>query len=151
VDSAPSPDAIPEVVPVPSATTVRLIGEGLQAAKFKTRCSIREILDGVDEMLYSLGLVFDKSGVVSGSLRHPQSWVCAIAVDGTARERAEKAEFVIDLSWRSSMTTAAILIAIFLFPLGLVLAVVFSQMAQNDVKRLVDDAFRSLRHNLEEV
>jgi len=48
------------------------------------------------------------------------------------------------------MTAVAILISIFLFPIGLILALVFSQMAQNDVKRIVEDAFRSLRNNLAE-
>jgi hypothetical protein len=146
--SAQTPLALPEPIPGPAPITIRLLGQGLHANKFTTQCVPGRILDAVDEMLYSLGLDCDEGGFVSGRLLHPQAWVCTITVEGTARKRKQQAEFVIDLSWRSSMTAAAILLAIFLFPVGLILALVFSQMGQSDVKRIIDDAFRSLRNDL---
>jgi len=59
---APTTDAVPEVQPVSPATTVRLFGQGLQANRFKTKRAPRKILEAVDEMLYSLGVDFDKGG-----------------------------------------------------------------------------------------
>jgi len=137
-----------EARPLPVALTVRLLGQGVRAGKFPTSCSPREVLGAVDRMLHGLGLCVNKRGTVSGQLRHSHSALCAIPVDGTARKRGGRAEFVIDLSWHGRMTTAAILLSVFLFPVGLVLALVFTWTAQNGVQRIVDEAFGSLADDL---
>jgi hypothetical protein len=150
VSSASTADVILEVLPVPPFTTVRMFGQGVQIGKFKTRHSIRKVLGALDETLYRLGLFLDQGRFISGVLQHPQSWVCKVTVDGKAGQHRSQNEFVIDLSWGQGMTTAAILICVFLFPIGLILVLIFYQMAQTETKRIIDDAFRSLHNHLAE-
>jgi hypothetical protein len=147
--ATPLPDTMHEVVARPLAMTVRYHGYGLESGRFKTSQPIRAIVKDVDEMLFNLGLDWDHSGQFSGQLRHSYTFFCTIKVSGDARSNRDKTEFVIDLSWHSSWSVAAILIAIFLFPLGLILGLVFTSIAQTEGKRLLDDALRSLRRNLQ--
>jgi hypothetical protein len=129
-------------------TTIRLHGTGLLARKFKTRRPARKIREAVDEMLYDLGLSLDEEGYVYGSLLHAFSWACTAKFRGDVTGWQSRGDIEIDLSWHTSMTAAAILICIFLFPIGLVLMLVLQHMVQSDAKRMVDDSFRELRNHL---
>ena len=150
--AAPDSLPVPETVTVPPATVVRLVGQGLKSQKFKTRRVKEDIFDATDEMLDRLGLRISKSWVVSGTLRHSYSFVTNVVVDGSVSADSDsgESEVLIDLSWRSNITTAAILLMIFVFPLGLVLGLVIHQMAQQEISRVVEDAFRSMRAELED-
>jgi hypothetical protein len=139
---------VPEVLPVHPPTTIRLHGTGLQARKFKTHRPTRKIREGVEEMLYDLGLSLDEEDYVYGSLRHAFSWACTAKFRGEVTGWQSRGGIEIDLSWYTSMTAAAILICIFLFPIGLVLMLVLQHMVQSDAKRMVDDSFRELRSRL---
>jgi hypothetical protein len=143
---AATADVPVEVLPV-SPLTVRWRTRE-ETRKFRTSCGLRKLDREVDEMLDRLGLSLDEEGNVFGQLRHGNSFFCTASVDGLVRHEPDRQEYLIDFSWRTSMSTAAILIAIFLFPVGLILAIVFYQMGQNDVKRLFEDAFRNLRSDL---
>src|SRR5262245_42655818 len=113
----------PEKVKVPPATVVRLVGAGLRSPNFRTRQTKEGMLGDVDEMLRRRGLRSSKSGSGSGTMRHPYSFVTNIVVDGSVDADSDDgaSEVVIDLAWRGSLTTAAILLMTFVFPLGLVL------------------------------
>jgi hypothetical protein len=132
--------------PVP--LTVRLLGQDVRPGEFRTKGPPREVLRAVEEMFHGLGLGFNKRGTVSGRLRYSLSWLYAITVEGTARKRGGRAEFVIDLSWHGRLSVVAIVLAIVLFPVGLVLMLALMLTALSGVKRVVGEAFERLADDL---
>ena len=145
--AAPLDQAAEVVVPDKPPLTLRCnIGHRLE--KFRTRLGPKAVHRAVDDLLYRLGLSWDREGEVHGSVRHSYTFFCASKAKGYARIYPSRDEFILDISVSNSMPVVPILLAIFLFPVGLVLALVFYFLGKEDADRLLEQGARDLRDDL---
>ena len=85
---------------------------------------------------------------ISGDLPSP-SFVCYVPIRGTISKNGERREVIVDLSWNCEISwLSCILFFVFTIGFGLIVLLIMLSMAKKEVQRRINEASRSLEHNL---
>ena len=111
----------------------------------ETPAPIQTTLNVIGHVLEDYGLDRDADGFF-GQLRGYNNffWQAKVSMDVDVRGEEVFLQPTIRLSWQ----TAAILIAIFLFPVGLILPLVLQDQAKQEAERVLEDCFEDITFEL---
>ncbi len=123
---------------------------GRETARFQTRLPFAQLLDEVESALRDLGRIdVHDSGDVSGTITRGSSFACDIHLDGWVEKRKGQDEYKVTLEYSISPSVVIILLAVFLFPIGLVIGILLVTSAQSEVQRNLRLALDDLGDALE--
>lgn len=123
---------------------------GEESTRFKTDLPYRRVLAEIEEALDVVGRIeIDDSGELYG--KGQQSGAFAdVSFDGWLEQSKSSGQYELVVQFRVSPSVVAILLAIFLFPAGLIIAAVVLSSSQNELRSSLRRAFRDLKDALRE-
>src|SRR5262249_21067932 len=123
---------------------------GRETARLRTRLPFPQLLDQVEYVLRDLGRIrVHDSGDIDGPIHRGGPFACDINLDGWVEKRRGRDEYQITLEYRINPSVAMILLAVFLFPLGLVIGILLVTSAQSDVQRCLARALDDIEDAVE--
>jgi hypothetical protein len=123
---------------------------GEESTRFKTDLPYRRVLDEIEEALDVVGRIeIDEAGELYGSGQQAGSFA-DVKFEGWLERSKGGGQYELVVEYRINPGVVAILLAIFLFPAGLIIAAVVLSNSQNEMRSSLRRAFHDLKDALRE-